>query len=415
VRIIGGNGDNTLIDRSTVNGSHSATMLYDEGKVTDVKYARDTVDENKDEATALNHYYNRRPWVHAYGRMVPPQRDYGTTMKPVVGLKTGHGLGLVPKIGIARYSYGFRTVPYSSMMQADIAASTATHGIDARLQYDKRFESSDLHVPLFAEVSQLGVTEFHGFGNRVEDSKDSFFDVRQTQWQIHPALAYSFAPESDVSLGPVVRYTTTDSAETFLTDLHPYGFRTFAQAGLQAGLHFDSKPASSDSMKPRVLLDFDGRAYPGGTLDVATAYQSIEGAAVSFFTIGLPNRPVLALRAGGKKLFGNFPYFDAAFLGGGHSFRVDHRQRYAGDASIYGSSELRVPVAKFPLVLPLDVGLLGFADAGRVYVDGDSPGGWHNAEGGGFWVGLADPGLNLNVLFTNRSDKRVIVNLGFTY
>ena len=232
---------------------------------------------------------------------------------------------------------------------------------------------------------------------------------------MNPAIGFSFAPESDITLGPVVRYTKTDSAETFLTDLHPYGFRTYAQAGMRAARHFESKPVSNDSMKPRVLLDFSGSAYPGGTLDVATAYESLEGSVVSFMTIGLPNRPVLALRAGGKKLFGNFPYFDAAFLGGGSSFRVDHRQRYAGDASVYGSSELRVPVAKFPLVLPLDVGVLGFADVGRVYVDGDSQGGWHNAEGGGFWVGLVNPGLNFNVLFTNRSDKRVIVNLGFTY
>jgi hemolysin activation/secretion protein len=124
---------------------------------------------------------------------------------------------------------------------------------------------------------------------------------------------------------------------------------------------------------------------------------------------------VLALRAGGKKLFGNFPYFDAAFLGGGSSLRTEHRQRFAGDAAVFGQSELRVPVAKFPLILPLDVGLLGFADAGRVYVDGESPGGWHSAAGAGFWVGALNPGMNVNVLVTNRSNRRVMVNLGFAY
>ena len=116
-----------------------------------------------------------------------------------------------------------------------------------------------------------------------------------------------------------------------------------------------------------------------------------------------------------KKLFGNFPYFDAAFLGGGSTLRTEHRQRYAGDASLYGSGELRVPIANFPLVFPLNVGLLGFGEAGRVYVDGESTGGWHSAIGAGFWVGVIDPGKSVNVLFTNNADRRVMVSLGFAY
>ena len=31
-------------------------------------------------------------------------------------------------------------------------------------------------------------------------------------------------------------------------------------------------------------------------------------------------------------------------------------------------------------------GLYGFADIGRVYVDGESPGGWHTGFGGGLWL-----------------------------
>jgi hypothetical protein len=124
---------------------------------------------------------------------------------------------------------------------------------------------------------------------------------------------------------------------------------------------------------------------------------------------------VLALRAGGKKLFGDFPYFDAAFVGGSSSLRTEERHRYAGDASLYGTSELRVPVAKFPLILPLDVGLIGFLDVAKVYVDGASPGGWHKGVGGGFWVGFINPGASLNVLITNNSQRRIISSFGFAF
>ena len=125
--------------------------------------------------------------------------------------------------------------------------------------------------------------------------------------------------------------------------------------------------------------------------------------------------PWCAFRGGGKKLWGPFPYFDAAFLGGSETFRTEEKQRYAGDASLYGSAELRVPIAKFPFILPLDVGALGFADMGRVYLNGQSPGGWHSATGGGLWVGYLNPAINFNVLFTNNRQRRVTSNFGFAF
>ena len=414
IRVIGGNGTNTLVDESTVGGRRGVAKLTDQGTVTDVKYAPDSVLEEHSYVDALNSYYNRRPWVHAFGTLVPPQKDVGSKFKPVFGMKTGHGLGLVPKIGIARYGYGFRKVPYASMIEADVAMSTATRGIRAEIIADKRFTSSDFHIPAAASMSQLEVIQFRGFGNDVPDDDDSFFDVRQKQWTFRPAFGFSFAKGSDISIGPIVRYTTTDSARSgFLADTKPYGFSKFAQAGAQLALEYDSRTLP-DSSKPRFMMELTGSAYPA-TWDVSSAYESIEGVATGYATIPLPNKPVIALRGGGKKLYGDFPYFDAAFLGGGSSFRTEHRQRFAGDASLFGSAELRVPLFRFPFIFPTDVGALGFADAGRVYIDGESPGGWHTAMGGGFWVGAVNAATNVNVLFTNRSNRRVMVSLGFAY
>ncbi|MEO5580922.1 MAG: hypothetical protein ABIR58_09695, partial [Gemmatimonadaceae bacterium] len=160
--------------------------------------------------------------------------------------------------------------------------------------------------------------------------------------------------------------------------------------------------------------EFVGSAYPG-FWDAATAYQEIAAVATSYLTLAILTRPVIALRAGGKKNFGEYPYFDAAFVGGTSSLRTEHRHRFAGDASLFGSTELRVPVASFPFILPLNVGALGFVDAARVYVDGESPGGWNTGTGAGFWVAVANPALNVNLLFTNSSDRRVLVNLGFAF
>jgi hypothetical protein len=414
VRVIGGNGSNSLVDLSTVGGRRNPTRFYDAGTVTGVKYARDTVDILRNLDNAFNHEFNRRPWLHAYGTLIPPQVDRGYSIKPVVGIHSQRGLGYYPVIGAARYNYGFRDVPYSSMVETDLGYSTASNRMRIRSQFDKRVEESDTHFPVTAHMSQFEVVQFHGFGNDVPDLRGRFYDVRERQWEIRPAIGRSLSPVSDISLGPIVRYTTTDSlANRFIAQLHPYGFTKFGQAGMQLRARIDSKWVTlPDTLRPRFVLDVAGTGYPG-MWDLVKPYESLDAFAEAFFTLPAPKKPVLALRAGGKKLWGPFPYFDAAFLGGSETFRTEEKQRYAGDASVYGTSELRVPIAKFPFIVPLDVGALGFVDMGRVYVNGQSPGGWQKAAGAGFWVGFLDPGKSVNVLFTNRSGHKLTTSVGF--
>lgn len=449
VRIIGGNGNNTLVDSSTVGGHSNPTRLYEAGSVSGVKYAPDTTAdktdkadktqetgksdkpdeaEKKEEVDESRLEFNRRPWVRAYGQLVPQELDRGTRVRPTAGIKTGHGLGLVPKIGVVRYKYGFRKSPYANMAKAEAAYSTAIKGFDIGLTMDKRFESSAFHLPATARMSQLEVIEFRGFGNDIPDLRGHFYGVRQRQWIFRPAAGLSLGPESEVSLGPIVRYTVTDSAANrFISEERPYGFGSFGQAGLQLHLYHDTRSAERTGIvragiellppeNPSVwgTLDMTGSVYPG-MWDAQNAYEEIAAVASAYLTLPALTRPVLALRAGGKKLFGDFPYFDAAFIGGSGSLRTEHRQRFAGDASLYGTTELRVPIAKFPFILPWDVGALGFVDIARVYLNGDSPGGWHTGAGGGFWIGVVSPETSLSVLYTNKRDRRILTSIGFTF
>ncbi|HEX9309480.1 MAG TPA: hypothetical protein VF887_01595, partial [Gemmatimonadaceae bacterium] len=198
VRIIGGNGSNTFTDLSTVAGRRNPTRFYDAGTVENVKYARDTVDEKINLDNAFNHSFNRRPWLRAYGKLIPPQKDRGGAMRPVVGVHSQRGLGIYPVVGVARYRYGFRSVPYASMTEADLAYSAASNRFRVRTALDKRFEESDTHIPVSASMSQFEVVQFHGFGNDVPDLRGRFYDVRQRQWQFRPAVGRSLSPVSEI-------------------------------------------------------------------------------------------------------------------------------------------------------------------------------------------------------------------------
>src|SRR5207237_7926051 len=86
---------------------------------------------------------------------------------------------------------------------------------------------------------------------------------RQRQWQFRPALGLSLNPVSDISIGPIVRYTATDSlGNRFIAATRPYGFTKFGQAGLQLRTHYETRYIS-DTLKPRAILDFVASGYPG--------------------------------------------------------------------------------------------------------------------------------------------------------
>jgi hypothetical protein len=111
------------------------------------------------------------------------------------------------------------------------------------------------------------------------------------------------------------------------------------------------------------------------------------------------------MRGGGKQLYGDFPFHDAALIGGRNAIRAVGFQSFEGDASLYGSAELQVRLAKFLLVLPLQGGLVALGDAGRVFVNGSSPGGWHTVAGGGLWVGLPDSPVLMTFTMTNDGGR----------
>jgi hypothetical protein len=95
--------------------------------------------------------------------------------------------------------------------------------------------------------------------------------------------------------------------------------------------------------------------------------------------------PTLYLRAGARRVWGRYPYFDAARVGGGNSLRGYSTGRFMGDAGVFGQAEVRVPVSRATLLVPGTLGLMGLADVGRVYLEGQRSDRWHAGVGGGIW------------------------------
>ena len=126
--------------------------------------------------------------------------------------------------------------------------------------------------------------------------------------------------------------------------------------------------------------------------------------------------PTLALRASGKKLWGPYPFSESAFLGGPTDLRGLRRQRFAGDAALLGSAELRLFLARSFILFPSDIGVFAFSDAGRVYLGGESSETWHSSFGAGIW--LAPVKRSSTVQFSlarSAGETAFLAGVGFAY
>ena len=158
-----------------------------------------------------------------------------------------------------------------------------------------------------------------------------------------------------------------------------------------------------------------GAAYYPELLDLESYVVETRGEIATFLSPGGGN-PTLATRVGGKHLWGTFPYYEAAYVGGTRNVRGLREDRFAGRSSLYGSAELRVSLGRFFLLFPAQFGVFGFGDIGRVFDDDMPSDKWHNAYGGGIWISPITRATTFQISLA-RSEQRTAfyLGMGFAY
>ena len=66
-----------------------------------------------------------------------------------------------------------------------------------------------------------------------------------------------------------------------------------------------------------------------------------------------------------------------------------------------------------PLLINWNPGVFALADVGRVWLDGDSPEGWHAGFGGGVWINAL--GQTFSVAFARGEGNRFYLTKGMSF
>jgi len=342
-------------------------------------------------------------------------RDWGQSFGVAPWFELHSNIGAVLGAGPVLYRYGFRRVPYQSRIALRLAFATGAPGVNADLKGDFRFENQSRAFKVRLATLDVDVVRFFGFGNEVTRSAEiDFYQGRQHRHVIEPVLELS-GRGMTLGVGPVFRSSTSDfSRSTLLAQARPYGSGRFTEAGVATSWTLDSRDQATNPTRG-VRLRVTGRWFPS-LFDVATSFGSVQLDGSTYLTAKrAPGAPTLALRAGGTRVFGAYPFFEAAAIGGRESVRSLNGQRFIGDGAIFGTAELRLDLASFTGIAPRRLGIHGLYDRGRVYLDGERSNSWHGGPGGGVWFALLERSIVTATYASSGEGTRFYIHGGFHF
>ena len=433
VRIDGGGGDDTFTNASEAGASK--TRFYDfRGKNRFVK---------GNGAKINRHPYKRPPGRVSLARYA---LDWGmeTYMFPTITVSPDLGLFMGARYN--RQYFGYRKDPFSS--RHSLGVGIATNGLEPFASYTGNFRRPllNFNARVHLKYSGIQLIRFNGFGNDTQiPGASSFYKVEQSYLVFAPSLDFQkkehdedaphsstepFRSELTIRLVPILKYSSTSpdaNKDKFIYSLNRpvYGTGSFGQVGASGEIVYDMRNNPAYATRG-FLVKAAGAIYPGAW-DVESVFGSIEGKLHTYLTAPVPTNPTLALRVGGKKVLGTYPFHESAFLGGpgfaGIGLSDSHirgfrKNRFAGDTSLYGNAELRLVLLPINLIVPGQLGAFIAVDAGRVFYDEDPNGAdkWHTGVGGGFWLSFLKRKQTLSIAIVNGDDLTgVYLRTGFMF
>jgi len=385
LRIVGGKGDKNY----QLLASKNKIKLYNRKK--NVQYSGDQSRMIK---------YRSNDSMHTAYSETNLYNNFLTTLSVGInrddGLIVGFGLDYQKKDG-------FRRAPYSSRHQLLPAHSFSTRAyrIGYKSEWIDVFRKADITIDALARAPN-NTFNFFGRGNATVINKTgdyiSFYRTRFSTYQIDPAIRFNKNTASSLCFGPSLYFyalDTDDNAGRIVSNtaaIGSYDSLTVDKSKLHLGF---TAQYTNDSRNSKVIPQsgtyFNVRlqAYKGMGSHTRDFAQLLPEFAV-YQRLNASATIVLADRMGGTVSIGKTAFYQSAFIGGHENLLGFRQYRFAGQHSFYNNLELRIKVADLAnYILPGQLGITAFWDAGRVWENHNNAGTWHHGTGGGIYFAPA--------------------------
>lgn len=417
-----GEGNNTIKVR-LIGGQNKDVYDIQNGKkvkVYDYKSKESEFVTNKGSKRLTDDYETN---VYDYKKL----KNNSNQLIPIIGSNPDDGF----KIGATNTytNYGFERNPFTSRHTISAAYYFATSGFD--LSYTGEFANvvGNLNLQIEAQFNSPNYAiNFFGFGNETQnfeaDDDDGidvdldFNRVKIRTIEIAPSLVWRGQLGGSFKVGLLYESNEIErTANRFLEQVFPANSSVFDKQdfyGVNAKYHF---------------LNVDNAAFPtmGMGVSLETGYKNNVSTSKGFGYI-IPElsidhrlipsgQLVLATKLRGHLNFGDgFEFYQGANLGANNGLRGYRNERFTGKRAFVQSTDVRLNLRKIKTsLLPLDIGVFGGFDYGRVWISDDPSKKWNTSLGGGIWFNGADI-LSANIsVFSSDDGMRFAFGLGFGF
>ncbi len=414
VRVVGGEGTDTLRDDSRVRSGRRRVTAYDAPTGLAV------VARGPDTKTRLS----VRPEVNQYNRQAFQYPFAG----PLYPWSYNVDDGLFVGLGLLLKRPGFRKLPWAATHQltANVALRTGAFSFGYEGNFAQVVGPFDLQLRAAVQAPNY-VRNFYGLGNNTElapnePTSAAYYRVRFRNLALAALLRRQFSARSTVFGGPVYQGVDVEDQPGRILDqnpdqrLHPDKlFEAKQYLGVRLGYELTSLHARAE-LPQGVAGQAELLAQRPLTAS-ARPLSQLSASLAMYRSFRFPLRLTLATRFGGTVNFSDdYEFFQAATLGGLSNLRGFGRTRFAGRQSAYNNTEVRLQLARFrSYLLPATFGLLAFHDVGRVWVPGETSRTWHRGYGPGLWL-APTPQVVLAAMYGISDEGRLpLIRLGFFF
>ncbi|MBC7948527.1 MAG: BamA/TamA family outer membrane protein [Chitinophagaceae bacterium] len=411
LRMIGGEGDDNFENTAS---SGKGGLVYDEKKGNNKLTG--SFQNRMSNDTIVNKY---DPVGFKYNQIIPFIS---------AGFNIDDGVYLGGYLKLIRH--GFRKEPYKNSHTLTLNHALATKAFNVR--YNAEFigtfgRMSDL---LFeADIKSPHITNFFGYGTETIYDKSKpgrfrYYRARYRLGDISLLLRKNFSQKVIMTLGPVFQFYNMDSTDKFnkgrfIVETGENGLNPMTAFSKQSyfGGRFNLTADTRDNriLPAKGILWQTTVRYLSGLNDAS--YEVTQLNSDFTFHFNLFNKHlIIADRFGGGHNFGDFEFYQAQYLGSEDNLRGYRKNRFAGRSKFYNNVEARLKLANFKTYLfPGSLGILGFYDAGRIWIDDDDSDQWVSGFGGGLWISPLRRMVLTITYAVSKEDKLPLIGLGWKF
>ena len=322
---------------------------------------------------------------------------------------------------ISWITHGWRRDPYKSKQK--ISLSVAPGSQDAvRASYTGHFTDriGDLDMAPSVIVDFPYYENYFGLGgNSINELREVEYNwVRMQSIDVNPLLRYNVGNSSQLDFGPVLQYRNITSTDGRIS-------------GEDTGFFTDDALDSRQYLG--LQLDYsigfvDNNVFPanGFKFNASSSYLSELSKSESVTEIGLNSqfyiqlltRPklVLANNLGYRRSFGDQQFYHHPGIGNGMGLRGYRNERFRGDAVFYHNIDLRLRLLEWDnTILPMDIGIVGGLDHGKIYYSDNEPNPWRSSQTVGVWMEFLSMMVLQPYYSFNDEEDMFTLQLGFYF